>query len=259
MTIRAFVSLRGSVNDCMNFYPIIWKEMMLISKKPWRFLASSMVMPVLYLVTFGWGLGRGMNVGGGTYLEFVLPGILALSAMNNSFGPVSTSLNISKLYTKTIEEVLVSPVSHWDIALGRAFIGLIRGVFSALMLMLVGLVSGVHMHLSAGFFVVLALTAFCFGAMGVAAAMIAHSHEDMANFNSFFIVPMSFLAGTFFSPDKLPEPFMSMILVYPLTHASLLLRTLAMGGNPPTVSVLVLSVYTVMFFYLAGKLVERKE
>ena len=52
---------------------------------------------------------------------------------------------------------------------------------------------------------------------------------------------------------------MSMILVYPLTHASLLLRTLATGGNPHEESVLVLSVNTVMFFYLAGKLVERKE
>jgi ABC-type polysaccharide/polyol phosphate export permease len=241
----------------MNFYPIIWKEMILIRKKPWRFLASSMVMPLLYLVTFGWGLGRGMNVGGGTYLEFVLPGILALSAMNNSFSPVSTSLNISKLYTKTLEEVLVSPVSPWDIALGRTLTGLVRGMFSALMLMLVGLASGVHMHLSPSFFVVLALTAFCFGAAGVAAAMLAHTHEDMANFNSFFIVPMSFLAGTFFSPDRLPQPFQSLILVYPLTHASVLLRALASGGNPSTGSVLVLGVYTILFFYLAVRLVKR--
>lgn len=241
----------------MNFYPIIWKEMLLIRKKPWRFLASSLVMPVLYLVTFGWGLGRGMNVSGGTYLEFVLPGILALSAMNNSFSPVSASLNISKLYTKTLEEVLVSPVSPWDIVLGRTLTGLIRGVFSALMLMLVGIVSGMHMHYSPGFFIVLALTAFCFGAAGVAAAMLAHTHEDMANVNSFFIIPMSFLAGTFFSPDRLPEPFMSLILVYPLTHASLLLRALASGGNPSMGSVLVLAVYAAMFFYLAGRLVRR--
>ncbi len=241
----------------MNFYPIIWKEMLLIRKKPWRFLASSLVMPVLYLVTFGWGLGRGMNVSGGRYLEFVLPGILALSAMNNSFGPVSTSLNISKLYTKTLEEVLVSPVSPWDITLGRTLTGLARGMFSALMLMLVGLASGVHLHYSPGFFIVLALTAACFGAAGVAAAMLARTHEDMANFNSFFIIPMSFLAGTFFSPDRLPEPFMSLVLAYPLTHASLLLRALASGGNPSTGSMLVLAAYTVVFFYLAGRLVRR--
>jgi len=107
----------------VNFYPIFWKDMLLIRKKPWKFLASSMVTPILYLVTFGWGLGRGMSMAGGTYLDFVLPGLLALSAMNNSFGPVSTSVNVSKLYTKTIEEVLVSPVGPWSIALGRALSG----------------------------------------------------------------------------------------------------------------------------------------
>jgi len=241
----------------MNFYPIIWKELMLIRKKPGRFLAASLVMPVLYLVTFGWGLGRGMNVGNGTYLDFVLPGILALSAMNNSFGPVSTSLNISKLYTRTMEEVLVSPVSHWDIAFGRTLTGLGRGLFSAMMLLVVGLVSGVHIHMSPAFFGVLALTAFCFGAMGVVAAMLAHSHEDMANFNSFFVVPMSFLAGTFFSPDRLPQPFQSLILLYPLTHASIVLRALAAGGEPAAGSILILSAYTAAFFYLAGRLVKR--
>jgi ABC-2 type transport system permease protein len=241
----------------MNFYHIFWKELLLIRKKPWRFLASSLVMPVLYLVTFGWGIGRSINVGGGAYLDFVLPGILALSAMNNSFSPVSTSLNISKLYTKTIEEVLVSPLSHWDIAFGRTLSGLARGLFSSLMLLIVGEVAGVHLHVSVAFFFVLVLTAFCFGAAGVAAAMVARSHEDMANFNSFFIVPMSFLSGTFFSPDRLPEPLHSLILVYPLTHASLLLRSLAAGNSPAKSSLLVLVAYTVLFYYLAGRIVKR--
>ncbi len=241
----------------MNFYPIVWKEIMLIRKKPWRFLASSLVMPVLYLITFGWGLGRGLNAAGGRYLDFVLPGILALSAMNNSFSPVSTSLNISKLYTKTLEEVLVSPVSHWDIVLGRTLTGLLRGIFSSVMILLVGILSGGNLRLSAEFFFVLFLTAFCFGAAGVAAAMVAQTHEDMANFNSFFIIPMSFLAGTFFAPDRLPEPFRSLILVYPLTHASLLLRALASGSEPSFVFLAVLSAYSAMFFYLAGKIVQR--
>ena len=241
----------------MQFYPIFWKELLLIRKKPWRFLASSMVMPLLYLVTFGWGLGRGMNAGSGAHLEFILPGILALSAMNSSFGPVSTSLNISKLYTKTLEEVLVSPISPWSIALGRALTGLARGLFSALLLLAIGAAAGIHLHLAPVFFLVLGLTSFCFGAAGVAAAMLARTHEDMANVNSFFIVPMSFLAGTFFSPDRLPEPFRSFILVYPLTHASLLLRSLAGGGQPALPSLLILLVYSALFFYLAGRLVKR--
>ena len=241
----------------MNFYPIFWKDLLLIRKKPWKFLASSMVTPILYLVTFGWGLGRGMSMGGGTYLEFILPGLLALSAMNNSFGPVSTSVNVSKLYTKTIEEVLVSPISPWSITLGRALSGTVRGVFSAFLLLIVGLLSGVTMNLSLFFLFVLGLTAFCFASAAVAAAMIAKSHEDMSNFNSFVIIPMSFLAGTFFSPDKLPEPFQSAILIYPLTHASMLLRALAGGREPDAGSVIILAVYAGFFFYLAGRMVKR--
>ena len=132
-----------------------------------------------------------------------------------------------------------------------------RGMFSAFMLLLVGLVTGIQLYMSLNFFVILALTAFCFGAAGVAAAMIARSHEDMSNFNSFFIIPMSFLAGTFFAPDRLPEPFKSLILVYPLTHASLLLRTLASGGSLAVVSTAVLAAYTVMFFILAGMMVKK--
>ncbi|MDH4161515.1 MAG: ABC transporter permease [Nitrospirota bacterium] len=242
----------------MNFYPIFWKDLLLIRKKPWKFLASSMVMPVLYLVTFGWGLGRGMAMAnGGTYLDFVLPGLLVMSAMNNSFGPVSTSVNVSKLYTKTIEEVLVSPVSHWDIALGRALMGLVRGMFSALLLLVVGLLSGARLHLSPGLVLVLGLTSFCFASAAVAAAMVAKSHEDMSNFNSFVIIPMSFLAGTFFTPDKLPEPFHSAVLIYPLTHASMLLRAFAAGEVPSIPSLLILTAYAALFFYLAGRMVKR--
>ncbi len=241
----------------MNFYPIFWKDMLLIRRKPWRFLATSMVMPVLYLITFGWGLGRGMRVDGGTYLEFVLPGILAMSAMNNSFGPVSTSVNVSKLYTKTIEEVLVAPVGPWSVALGRALTGLVRGLFSALLLLAVTAIVGVRIHLPLSFFLVLGLTAFCFASAAVSAAMVAKSHEDMSNFNSFFIVPMSFLAGTFFKPDALPEPIKSAVLVYPLTHASLLLRELAAGRGPSFSSAMILLAYTALFFYLAGRMVKR--
>lgn len=231
--------------------------MLLIRKKPWKFLASSMVMPLLYLVTFGWGLGRGINMAGGTYLDFVLPGLLVMSAMNNSFGPVSTSVNVSKLYTKTIEEVLVSPVSPWGIALGRSLTGLVRGLFSACLLLLVGLLSGARIHISIASFAVLALTAFCFASAAVAAAMVAKSHEDMSNFNSFVIIPMSFLAGTFFTPDKLPQPFHSIILIYPLTHASLALRELSAGREPDIAPVFILAAYTALFFYVAGRTVKR--
>ena len=104
----------------MNFYPIFWKEMMLIRKKPWRFLASSMVMPVLYFVTFGWGLGRGINVGGGKHLDFVLPGILARARLFHEWqsqtGAASGLVRILRPHTShlVIYRILLYPVYHME-------------------------------------------------------------------------------------------------------------------------------------------------
>ncbi|MDX1765277.1 MAG: ABC transporter permease, partial [bacterium] len=143
-----------------GFYTIFWREMLSIRKKFWKFLAGSLVMPSLYLVTFGWGVGRGVNVSGMDYMAFVLPGIIALSAMNNSFSGVAVTLNISKLYYRTIEEILVAPVGPWSIALGRVLAGCFKGLFSASLLILISLLLKVQISYSLLFFLILFITCF---------------------------------------------------------------------------------------------------
>jgi len=242
-----------------DFYTILWKEILTIRKRFWRFLAASLVMPALYLITFGWGLGRGIKMDGETYLEFVLPGIIALSAMNSSFAGVAISLNISKLFQKTIEEIIISPIGPYSIALGKVLSGCARGLFSSLLLISLGLLLRVPLRFPLIFFAVLFITTFTFGSIGVIAAIIAKSHEDMTNFNSFFILPMSFLSGTFFSPERLPEPFSSLILIYPLTHTNLLLRAIALGKDIPYISLIILSGYAALAFYFGGRVIKRLE
>lgn len=233
--------------------------MLIIRRRFGRFIAASLVMPVLYLITFGWGLGRGIKIDGGTYLEFVLPGIIALSAMNSSFSGVSISLNISKLFQKTIEEIIVSPIKPYSITLGKVLSGCVRGLFSSLLLVGLGLLLMVPLKFTFLFFIVLFITTFLFASMAVIAGITAKSHEDMSNFNSFFILPMAFLSGTFFSPEKLPEPFSSLILIYPLTHANLLLRAIALGHEIPFYSLLILSGYAVLAFYFGVRAIKRLE
>lgn len=242
-----------------GFYTIFWREMLAIRKKFWKVLSGSLVMPVLYLVTFGWGIGRGVRVGQGNYMDFVLPGIIALSAMNSSFNGVSVTLNISKLYYKTIEEILVSPISPWAITLGRILAGCVRGLFSACLIVAIGLVLDVNLGFGPSFFATVLLLSFAFGALGVLAAMLTRSHEDMTNFSNFVILPMAFLSGTFFSPDLLPQPFRSLILVYPLTHGSIALRALATAQAVPLSALAVLFGYAVVLFLLAGLSVKRLE
>jgi hypothetical protein len=75
----------------MDAYNILWSDLMALKRRWSRYLVTTLVSPLLYLVAFGWGLGRGINMNGTSYLEFVIPGIIALTAMTTSFNGAGTS------------------------------------------------------------------------------------------------------------------------------------------------------------------------
>ena len=64
---------------------VFWRDWLVLRQRMKTFIFSRMVTPILYLVAFGWGLGRNVQVEGGSYLDFIVPGILALNSMNISF------------------------------------------------------------------------------------------------------------------------------------------------------------------------------
>ncbi|MFZ5595866.1 MAG: ABC transporter permease [Bacillota bacterium] len=241
----------------MDFFTVFWREMLVLKRTLFKFFASRLVSPLLYLVAFGWGLGRSVQVDGGSYLEFVVPGIIALSAMTTSFNYVGTSLNMSRLYHKTLEEYLIAPISASSFVMGKVLAGCFRGVIASLIILGLAFLFGAHIMVNGWFFLVIFLTCFLFGALGVVIAMTINSHEDMANFSTFVILPMSFLCGTFFSSDRLPKVVGYVIDLLPLTHTSHFLRAVATGGDFPPVSLATLLGYTVVFF-AAGVITVRK-
>ncbi|MCL6449194.1 MAG: ABC transporter permease [Armatimonadetes bacterium] len=241
----------------MDFYTVLWREMVVLRRTFYKFFASRLVSPLLYLVAFGWGLGRGLKMNGGNYLEFVVPGIIALSAMNTSFNAVGITLNMSRLYHKTLEEYLIAPISAGAFVLGEVLAGTVRGLLASLIILALAFLFGARLAVNGWFLLVVVLTCFLFAALGVVAAMTINSHEDMANFSTFVILPMSFLCGTFFSPDRLPGAVAYIIEALPLTHASYALRALARGGELLPLSLAVLAAYAVVLF-LAGVAVVRK-
>lgn len=64
---------------------VFWRDWIVLRHRLLKFILSRMVAPVLYMVAFGWGLARSVNTGGGSYLDFIVPGILALNSMNIAF------------------------------------------------------------------------------------------------------------------------------------------------------------------------------
>ena len=240
-----------------DIWTVFWRDWLVLQRRIGRFILSRMVSPVLYLVAFGWGLGRSIQVNQGSYLDFIVPGIIALNSMNISFISVGSPLNMSRLYHKTLEEYLIAPISSLSFVIGKVLAGALRGLISSVLIIGLAYVFGAHLTINAWFLLALTLNCLVFASMALVAAMTMNSHEDMANFNTYVLLPMSFLCATFFVPDHLPTILSWIIQVLPLTHASFALRALATGGGVPLFSFLMMLGYIALFMGIGVWLMEK--
>ena len=112
---------------------------------------SAIINPLLYVIAFGWGLGADVQVEGTTYMHFVIPGIIALSTMNTSFSAVSVRVNISRLYEKSFEYYLTSPVNMKLLALGQILSGAFRGMYASMLVLFVSFIFGIYIPINFSF------------------------------------------------------------------------------------------------------------
>lgn len=234
----------------IDTYTVLWREMLTLKRNFWKYMASVVIGPFLYLIAFGWGLGQNIQMAGRSYMDFVVPGIIVLTAMNTSFN-IGVYININKLYNKTLEEYQIAPISPFSFSLGKILGGVIRGIIAAAILLIMGYILGIRVRINIFFFLVIFLTCFLFAALGIIVGLIAKSHDDMYNFTNFIILPMAFLSGTFFSLDKLPKIIAFFMELLPLTHSSYSLRIIAFGGRIPWISILVLTGYAIALFIIS--------
>ena len=106
----------------MDAYAILWSDLMMLKRRWPKYLLITLLSPLLYLVAFGWGLGQGISINGTSYLEFVVPGIIALTAMTASFNGAGVRLNTDRIYFRSFDECLMAPISSLSLLLGKASI-----------------------------------------------------------------------------------------------------------------------------------------
>ncbi|HBE78257.1 MAG TPA: multidrug ABC transporter permease [Firmicutes bacterium] len=228
-------------------WTVFWRDWIVLRRRLGRYILARMISPILYLVAFGWGLGRNIKTSHGSYLDFIVPGIIALNSMTISFNAVGTPVNMSRLYHKTLEEYLLAPISVGSYVLGKVLAGVLRGLISSAVIIILAYLFGAHLWPNGWFLLALFLNCAVFAALGLVAAMMMNSHEEMSNFNTYVLTPMSFLCATFFSANQLPAFLHWGIEMLPLTHASYALRQSGMGGKVPIVSIIVLVSYFGLF------------
>jgi len=241
-----------------GWYPIFLREMLLFRRKLLKpgYLVSAMLTPLIYLAVFGLGLGKSVRLSGGDYISFLIPGLVAMSSMNNSYTWVASSLNLNRLYFRTFQIFIQAPVSASAIMLGEVAAGMVKGLFAAFLLVIMGLCIPGHFHIALLFLVAMTANCFMFACLGVITGMLAKSHEDTSTYNNFFILPMAFFSGTFFPLDRLPFLLKGLILLFPLSHTNIVIRKEALDGEA-LVSLLVMAGYTLLFLLIGTRLIKR--
>jgi ABC-type multidrug transport system permease subunit len=199
-------------------------------------------------VAFGYGLGRGISFEGYSYLDFVMPGIIALTAMSSSYGGAGLKLHVDRLFYKCFDEYLMSPISLFSLTIGKTLIGVVRGLISSAAILIVSVLISPTLIINPLFVLVLVSSCFVFSFLGVLIGLVARSHQDMGTFNTLVILPMTFLSGTFFSLNQLPEAVKAVLYLLPLTHSSQTLRAAALSQPFPWLSLLALLGFGLIFF-----------
>ncbi len=253
-------SLQGfeGMGRYLDWYPVFLREMLHFRRKLLKlgYLFSAMVVPVIYLVTFGLGMGRNVQMQGTDYLSFLLPGLVAMSSMNNSYTWVASSLNLNRLYFKTFQVLVQSPISSSSIMIGEVLAGVVKGLFASFLIMAVGFVLARNFSITPLFVTVLLLNCMLFASFGVITGMITTSHEDTSTYNNFFILPMAFFSGTFFPVDRMPEGLRAIVYLFPLTHTNIVIRKSSLDIEA-LISLAVLLFYLIVFFAYGSRLIRK--
>lgn len=238
---------------------VLWEKWAEFKFEWKKITASALVSPMLYMIALGWGLGSTSSVTDRPYIDFLVPGIIALSTMNNSFSAVGQPLNVQRLFERSFDQIIISPTPMPAYIFGQMLGGALRGMYSGMLILLLSIPFGASIQLSLPFFLVMLLNGMTFAALGILSAIVASSHGDIARFSTFFILPMTFLCNTFFPLERVPDFIQVLISILPLTHASSSLRAMAYGSAPNPLSLAILAIYATVFMIVANVVVARRK
>lgn len=235
---------------------IYYREILILKQRLFRQLASMSVMPLLYLIAFGYGVGEKVTVDGVTYMNFMIPGLLAMNSMVQGFS-IAAEINIARFYWRVFEEFQSAPVHQLAYVWGEVLFGITKAIIGALIIILLSWIFGVRFSYNIYFWCALLLNAFLFASLAVCLAMLVKSHADQALLVNFVITPMGFLGGTFFPLERMPFVIREVLSYLPITHAAKAMR-LALFNQPPAMaSFCVLLGLGVIFFIAAVWCVDR--
>jgi len=201
------------------FMTLMVKEIRRFTRIWQQTLLPPAITIALYFVIFGTLIGpRIGTMSGFTYMEFVVPGLIMLAVITNSFGNVVSSFFGSK-FAGNIEELLVSPTPNYIILAGYVLGGVTRGLTVGFIVTLLSLfftkLQIQHLGVTIG---VVIMTSVLFSLAGLINAVYAKNFDDISIIPTFVLTPLTYLGGVFYSVSLLPEFWQKVSLLNPVLY-----------------------------------------
>jgi len=203
----------------VGYKTIVRKEITRILRIWGQTIVPPAITMTLYFIIFGELIGRRIGeMGGFTYMQYIVPGLVIMSVITNSYGNMVSSFFGAK-FGKHIEELLISPLPNWIILLGYVTGALTRGMMVGVVVMMVSLFfTRIEIQHPFVMVSVLFLTAVVFALAGMVNAIFAQKFDDIAIIPTFVLAPLTYLGGVFYSIALLPEFWQKVSVVNPILY-----------------------------------------
>ena len=217
-------------------------------------LLPSAITMSLYFLIFGTLIGSRIGtMGGVSYMEFVVPGLIMMAIITNTYANVVGSFFGAK-FNNSVEELLVSPTPTYVIVLGYAAGGVSRGILVSIIVTSVALFfTDLDIHNWLVVIGVVSLTSISFSLLGLINAVFANTFDDVNIVPTFVLTPLTYLGGVFYSLDLLPDFWASISQINPLVYVVNAFRFGVLGVSDVdiTVSFAMLIALTIVSFIYA--------
>lgn len=241
------------------FSTLVIKEIRRFTRIWLQTLLPPAITMTLYFVIFGNLIGKRVGeMGGFDYMQFIMPGLIMMSVITNSYTNVTSSFFSSK-FQKSIEEILVAPVPNWIILSGYVIGGVARGLMVGFIVTLLALFfTKLQIH---NLFITLSiviLTSVLFSIFGFINALFARNFDDISIIPTFVLTPLTYLGGVFYSISLLPDIWQKVSLFNPILYMVNTFRYGILGVSDinPVIALTAILAFILIFFMLALHLLK---
>ena len=242
------------------FYTIVRKEISRFMRIWVQTIVPPAISMTLYFVIFGGLIGpRIGTMNGFNYIDYIAPGIIMMSIINNSYANVVSSFFGAK-FQNHIEEMLVAPIPNFIILAGFIIGGVARGILVGAVVTLVALFfTDLKIHSISITIAVVLMTSIVFSLAGLINAIFAKKFDDISIIPTFVLTPLIYLGGVFYSIDMLPKFWQIVSTFNPILYMVNAFRYGMLGESDIMISnaFIILTIFTAVLFSISMYLLNK--